>query len=426
MRAVFVPLVAAFIAVATTSASAQLRPAISPDGMDGEVLPQLPPVPPPVDDDPYAPLGIRSGGLILYPSLTATLGATTNADAAPGGAAAAFGLLSPELLIESDWVRHAVEFRAGGTFEQYFDGSTGTLSGEAEGRARFDFADGWIGALAGGYAFEPQDTAAADFPAGAENTPRVHSLTAAAGLSGRTGGRGVFAVGLEAERLTYEDAIVGGLSEDQSDRDRTAFTARLRAGYEATPSLTPFVEVAASRTLYDRTLDNDGLARSSTGYAARVGLMVDRSPILSGEVAMGYVVEEFDDPALEALRALAFEGSLIWSPTPLTAVTLAGSTALEPAADPLSSGAVVHDGSLEVAYAWRRNVTLTGTAAVRQERHQGTGLVDTSYAAGFGATWKVNRHHHVTAGYRHEWQESTDPTRAYEADSVRVELKMQR
>ncbi len=425
MRPVIVPLVAALIAGAAVPAFAQLRPAIPPDGAIAEPA-VAPPVPPPADDDPYRPLGIHAGGLILHPSLTATLGVTTNADAAPGGAAAIFGLLSPELLIESDWVRHAVEFRAGATFEQYFDGSTGTLSGDVGGSGRIDFADGWSGALAAGYAFEPQDSAVPGFPSDAENQPRVHTLTGAAGLSGRVGGRSLLAVGVEAERLTYEDAIVAGVPEDQSDRDRTAFTARLRAGYEATPSLMPFVEVAASRTLFDREIDNDGLARSSTGHAARVGVAVDHGPFLSGEAGVGYAVETFDDPALEALRALTFDGSLVWSPTSLTTVTLAGSTALRPSADPLSSGSVLYDGSLEVAYAWRRNVTLTGNAGVRQERHQGTGLVDTGYAAGFGATWRMNRTHHLSAGYRHEWQDSTDPSRAYEADSVRVELKVQR
>ena len=426
MRPVIVPLVAAFIAVATAQASAQLRPAIPPEGVEAEPFPPPPPVPPLPEEDAYAPLGIRAGGLILHPSLTAAVGYTTNAAAAPGGTGAAFGRLSPARMSASGWGRPAGAVRAGATFEQYFDGSTGTLAGEVGGSGRVDFADGWSGALAAGYAFEPQDTSAVDFPADVENEPRVHSLTASAGLTGRAGGRGILAVGVTAERLTYEDAVVSGVPEDMSDRDRSAFTARLRAGYEVTPSLAPFVEVAASRTLFEQTLDNDGLARSSTGHAVRVGFMVDRGPILSGEAAVGYAVEDFDDPALEALRALTFDGSLVWSPTSLTTVTLAGSTALRPSANPLSSGSVLYDGSLEVAYAWRRNVTLTGTAGARQERHQGTGLVDTRYAAGVGATWRMNRTHHLTAGYRHEWQESTDPNRAWEADSVRVELKVQR
>jgi hypothetical protein len=38
----------------------------------------------------------------------------------------------------------------------------------------------------------------------------------------------------------------------------------------------------------------------------------------------------------------------------------------------------------------------------------------------------MNRTHHFTAGYLHEWQESTDPARTYQSDAVRVELRMQR
>ena len=431
MRLVSASLLAALVAAVPSAAAAQagvgLRPGIPPEGeVDAFGNPVVVVPRPPEADDPYAPLGIRAGGLLLFPALTATLGYNTNADAAPGGAGAAFGVLVPELLIQSDWARHEATVRLVGEYDQTFDGSAGSPSGEAEATLRLDHADGWWSDFGAGYIYSQQSSTDPDFPAGADQSPGLHGLVASAAFSGRAGGRGMFTVEGSVDRAMYDNATAGGVPVDQSDRNNTAFTARLRAGSEVTPSLTPFVEVAVSRSLFDRTIDNDGLARSSTGHALRAGVAIDHDPFLSGEVAIGYAEERFDDPTLAALGVLTFDGSLVWAPTELTTITFNGATSLEPSADPVSSGSVVYDGSVDLAYAWRRNVTLTGTAGATQERHQGTGLVDTNYSAGFSATWRMNRTHHFTAGYEHEWQESTDPTRAYQADVVRVELRMQR
>jgi hypothetical protein len=124
--------------------------------------------------------------------------------------------------------------------------------------------------------------------------------------------------------------------------------------------------------------------------------------------------------------ALTVDGSLAWAPTGLTMVTVTGSTALAPADVASSYGSVIYDGAVDLAYAWQRDFDLLGTAGISQSYHQGTDLIDTRYRAGFGATWKINATHRLTAGYHHEWRESTDPSRAYESDAVRVELRMQR
>lgn len=210
---------------------------------------------------------------------------------------------------------------------------------------------------------------------------------------------------------------------DRSDEGATAFTARLRAGYQATPSLRPFVEAAVTHRQSDRTSDGDGL-RASTEYAWRAGVAFDH--LVSGEVAVGYAEAGFGDPTLAVFGALTVDGSLAWAPTTLTMVTLTGATSFAPGDVRPSSGAVFYDGSVDLAYAWQRDFDLIGTAGVRQAYHQGSDLIDTRYRAGLSATWKMNETYRLTAGYRHEWQDSTDPSRAYESDAVRVELRMQR
>jgi hypothetical protein len=419
------------VAGAVDAASAQdslgLRPAILPDdGLAVEEALSNPRRITPPETDPYEALGIRAGGFILYPSLTVGGGYTTNADAAAGGSAAFFGALTPELLVQSDWARHAATVRMRGTLEQTFDGSAVSPAASIEATGRLDIADGWTGNLATSYDYSQQATSDPDFPAGSDVSPGVHEFAASAGLSGHAAGRGVFTIEGTVARSLYEPGSSGGVPIDQGDRDNAVFGGRLRLGYEATPTLTPFVEGRIARRQYDRPLDTNNLARSSTMLGWRAGIAIDRGPILTGEIAVGVTEARLDDATLADLRAITVDGSLVWAPTSLTTVSFDASTELNPSTDPASSGSVVYDGSLELAYAWRRNVTLTGNGGVRHERHEGTNLTDTTYRAGFGATWKLNRAARLTAAYTHAWLSSSDPSRDYQSDEVRLELRLQR
>jgi hypothetical protein len=203
----------------------------------------------------------------------------------------------------------------------------------------------------------------------------------------------------------------------------TAFTARLRAGYVATPTVTPFVEAYAAWQPFDERFGAGEPDRAGGELGWRAGLAVQRGQG-AAEIAVGYTGKRFDDSTVSAFQALTLDGSLVWTAAPLTRITFAGSTAIGPASG--SGSSVIFDGAVDLAYAWSKNLTLSGSATARREAERWSGLVDTNYTAGFSATWKVDRTHHFTAAYWHEWQESSDPSRAHQSDAVRVELRMKR
>jgi hypothetical protein len=402
-----------------------LRPGITPD--DAAV--QGPRRAPVADDDSYAPLGIRAGGFILYPSLTVGTGYTTNAAGVAGGSGSGTATVTPEFFLQSDWARNEATLRLRGSYEKFLDGTTAdNPSAAVDATGRIDLADDWAISLAGGYAYSQQALSDPDFPAGADKPPGVNEFRSSAALSGGAGPAKV-TLTATADRTVYDDAIVSGSPVDQSYRDNTEYGARLRLGYEVSPMLTPFVEGEVTHRAFDQTLDHDGLERSSSGVAGRVGVALDRGPILTGEIAVGALSENFDDPTLATISALSVDGSLAWAPTELVTVSLNGATSINPSTDAASSGSVIYDGSVDLAYAWRRNVTLHGVGAIKNERFLGagggTGLVDATYQAGVSATWKMNRTAWLTAGYLHEWLASSDPARDYQSDAVRVELRMQ-
>jgi hypothetical protein len=332
MRPAFASLVAAiFVAAMHSGAAAEnfaLRPGIVPDTPDSNTDDTPPPRRVTADSDPYAALGIRAGGFILYPSLTIGTGFTTNASASAGGAPSSFGTLTPELKILSDWDRNAVGLTLKGSYEDFFDGTTPPEpTASAEGTARIDFTDQWTADFAAGTTYGEQNISDPNYPAGADKPPGVIGLTSSADLKGSFG-LASFTLGGSTNRNIYEDATSLGVPIDQGDRTNTDYAARLRVGYDIMPTLTPFVEGEVSRRVYDRTIDNNGLQRSGDGYTLRAGVEIERDPLLSGEISVGTTHQSFDDPTLAPLDALAFDGSLVWAPTKLTTVTLSRAISL--------------------------------------------------------------------------------------------------
>src|SRR5690606_3971693 len=107
------------------------------------------------------------------------------------------------------------------------------------------------------------------------------------------------------------------------------YTVALRAGYQISPALMPFVEAEVGRNLYVQEIDSAGYARSSDRYAVRGGLELDMGEKLSGEIAAGWISEDFDDERLDPLSTPTVEADLRWSPQRGTDVTLSGATVLE-------------------------------------------------------------------------------------------------
>jgi hypothetical protein len=415
---------AASVPAVASAESLALKPTIAADpGDDGTTVPPARKPVTAADTDPYAPLGIRAAGMILLPSLTLDAGYTTNAGATAGGTPSPFGSVSPELLLKSDWPSNAFSLDLKGTYQKFTnDAADDKPTGSANASVTLDLPHDWTANLDGGVAYDRQtlaDTAnPPDGPSG------VTSFTSSAALDGNIGALAVTVTG-SADRTLYADTTTAGVSVDQSDRNNNLFGGKLRVGYDGGGILTPFVEGEVDRRVYDQTVDDNGKRRSGTGYAVRGGVEFNSDPVLSGEISVGTWQQTFDDPTLASIGVVTVDGNLVWSPSRLTTVTVDTTTTVNPGTDPSSSGSVVHDGSVEVAYAWRPNVDLSAKAELSREEYQGTGEIDDTYDLSLNSVWKLNRNLQLGASYVHEWLASSDPTNNYQSDTVKVELRAQ-
>ena len=203
-------------------------------------------------------------------------------------------------------------------------------------------------------------------------------------------------------------------------------TGLLRAGYEISPAITPFVEVEGGRQFYDQKVDSAGYRRSNDRYGARAGVELDLNEKLTGEISGGWIREKFDDDRLVPIDGPTLSALLTWSPERETTVNIEAATTMEGTTTAGESGSILHAVQVDVERQVRANLTANAKLGFGYRNYADSDSHDLLYNAEVGATWWLNRYAGVTGRLRYEGQESNIEGRAYTANSVFLGLKVQR
>ena len=200
---------------------------------------------------------------------------------------------------------------------------------------------------------------------------------------------------------------------------------RLRVGYELTPGIRPFIQAEADTRQFDESADSAGFRRSSNGLTGRVGSTFEISRQLSGEASVGYQDRGYDDTRLKNLRGIVGDAAILWTPTPLTTVTLRGASELGDTTIAGSSGTTARRATLEIAHALRRNLTVTGFGTFGRTEYDGQGLREDFSTIGARLEYKLTRTFAVRASFTHERLNSTAQGSDYTANVAQVGLRVQ-
>ncbi|MBX3598087.1 MAG: outer membrane beta-barrel protein [Rhizobiaceae bacterium] len=379
------------------------------------------------DQDPFAPVGIRAGSFILRPSVETGILATTNATSSPAGDDAIISQSTLRLNAVSDWSVDQLELDAFVTLERSLSGEE--LNQKEAGisvAATRELANDYQLRATAAYAVSPESFASPVEIAGAMNQPLQQSLTGSLYLT-REAGKLRLGIGADVDREWYGNAELANGSEiSQSDRDNTLTTARLRLGYELSPALVPFAELRAGRRIYDNDFDAAGYRRSGDLIAANAGLAFDRGEKFWGELALGYVQQEFDDDRLVPIDGMNVIANINWSPVRGTNVNFFGSTEVEGTTTPGLSGSLLHSGTLTIERQMRANLTGSIAGGIAYRDFQPGSEHEVIYSAEASVTWWINRYLGVTGRLRHENVNSTLPDRDASTNSAFLGLKAQR
>ncbi|MBO0905220.1 outer membrane beta-barrel protein [Jiella sonneratiae] len=373
-------------------------------------------------DDPFAPIGIRTGSFILYPELIQTIGVSNNLenDAAAAKGAFAETILSSRLV--SDWASNAAEFNSRLAYRHDFAGENREdPSASLDGRLRLDVSRDTVATLRGAIDYDR------------ENYSDVLDDTA---LSGRAG---VFSGSLAAElshdfhpvsvsgTLTAARKSYTDLPEGSVDEDYTTLTAALRTGYDLSPALQPFVEASLGRRLFDvpEAAAGSGPSRNAWLPGLRAGLGIDLRDKLKGEIAVGYAWNVPDDASVATAASPTLDLSLVWSPQRGTDVTLAGRTTFEPELTG-QSATTSYETSLAIAHSLGARTTLTAAARFGYDDSTLPNEDKMLLSGEAGFTYWLNRQFALTGSYEHRRAFAVLPDNRYSADTVKLGVTLQR
>ncbi len=380
-----------------------------------------------VEDDPYAAPGIAAGTFSIRPTLDTGIRWTSNSDSSNNGKPSFLSETNLRLRADSNWSSHRLGLETTGSWRKSFSGAeTNDPEGGLAADFQFDFSDRT--ALTGTFGWN-HSIEAASAPAtvvGALTRPALNRLTGSLGVSHDLGLIGVRAK-LNADRLTYGNATDAvGTTVSQTDRNNNFVSLTLRAGYEVSAAISPFVEGEIGRRIYDNSVDSFGLSRSATRYAIRAGVEADLGEKLKGDIAIGYLVENIDDSALEDIAGLSLSGNLNWSPMRGTNVALGAKTSVESSSSATSSGSLLHGLTLALTHKARDNLDLNANLGASLRDYTGPNPNEITLSAGAGFTYWFNRYTGLNSRIAHETVSSSDATRKSQTNSIYVGVTLRR
>ena len=383
---------------------------------------------PEVEDNPYAPLGLRLGTFNVITTLEQGLTWTSNATYSPVPKAAVLSETTLRLNAVSDWSRHSANINAYGTYRKSIDGEPVTdPSLGLDATLNLDFADDLRGIGKLGYALKREEAdSPVELPATVTSRPIRQEITGSLGLE-KDVGKFRFAASGNLLRLDYGDAeLSNGNTLSQRERNSTLVTGVLRAGYEISPAITPFVEFEYGRRVYDQKIDSGGSQRSSDRMAARLGAEIDLGEKLTGELALGYVTEQFDDAALIDISGLSTSAELSWSPERGTIVGFNASTEVEGTTTAGESGSVLYSGTVSLQREIRANLSANASLGLSWRDYASTPDHDLTWRGETSLTWWLNRYAGVTGRYRFEHLTSSKSADGTTVHNVFLGVTLQR
>lgn len=381
------------------------------DPARGTIPPQEIPVRqrPQPEADPFETPGRRFGSFILRSTIDAGAGYTDNAgNVGSNIRSSGFSRLASESKIDSNWSVHSLSLRSRTERQDYFTGDLEQRTNvDLEAKGRIDVRRDTTLDLGGTYKRAPDTSLSTNAGTTATGRPQVDTFGGNAAVTQRFS-RYTLRLGGQVEQSRFGDTpLLGMAPQSNRDRDVTAQTVTLRAGYAVSEAVQPFVETAANKRDYAIGTDTRGLKKGSSGYVLRAGIAVDLGPKIKGEAALGYGQQRPYEDSLAAYGAMTLDGNLAWSVSPLTTLKMSAKTGVLDTTVTGASGGYSYDGGLSIEHTLRRNLLLTAGLGLGLDRFEGISRSDRRLSGTLGLLWQMNRTFGLRVAYTHQSTTST-------------------
>jgi len=386
-----------------------------------------------VDLNPFGPTGVHVGTFYLLPAVELTGGWDSNPQHATIAKSAPEYLLAPELMGSSDWERHSLTFNIHGSYLGY--GSTffpnspvwlnrPGLDSRVNGRMDVDSHDHVD--IEGRFLIGTDNPGSPNIQAGLEDLPITLNGGATLGYTHVFNRFEITAKGTFDRYLWQKSFLTDGTYSSNGDRNYDQIGGSLRGSYDLLPGVKPFFQVDSDERVHDITVDDTGAMRDSDGQIYKVGTSFLFSGKLTGEISVGRTQREYRDPALAEVAGPMVDGSLLYTPTPLTTVKFNAVTTTGELIVVGASGVLRRDYTLEVDHDFRRWLTGAMKLGYAVDDYVGMDRLDHRYFISTALTYKFTREVWLRGEFRHDWLNSNVYNVDYQSNLFLLTLRLQR
>ena len=391
------------------------------------------------DDDPFGAVGDYAGSFLIKGAVELSGGYDSNPARLNKPIGSSSYVIAPELLVMSDWDRHALVADLRGSFTGYGSQLPATIDGFGSPAPtnvdRPDFTGHVDGRL--DVSRDLNITSQLRLRVGTDNpgSPNIQAGLASYPVYATFGGtvgvdqtfnRLQLSAGATVDRTSYtESKLTDGSTSSNDDRNFNQYGGVGRVSYELKPGLKPFVEVEGDTRVHDLAFDRDGYQRDSSGGYAKVGTSFEFTRILTGEISIGYAGRTYVDPRLNRLEGLLTTGSLIWNASGLTTVKFLTDTQIAETTIPGTSGTLVRTYTFEVDHDFRRWLTGIGKFTYGTLDYQGLARNDKTYSFEGDVIYKLNRSLWIKGSVRHDILDSNAVGQSSAATVVMLGVRLQ-
>ncbi|WP_029417192.1 outer membrane beta-barrel protein [Brevundimonas bacteroides] len=341
----------------------------------------------------YEALGLSAGTFAVYPLIQIDAENSDNVFATAIGEQNDWIVhFKPEVAIESGWSRHSLSAYARADIARYqdFDGENHE-DWDLGANGRLDITRATNVAAGFNFASQTEPRTSSNAPASTREPVR-YDLTSSYLAASHVSGRVKVSARGDIREFDYEDGVtLAGVVVDQDNRDRTLTSLTGRADLAISPATALFVQATTNKRDYDTAVSAALPARDSDGYEILAGANFEVGAVMRGEIAAGYIVQEFDAAVYDQIDGFGARAQLEWFPTQLTTVTAYGSRTIEDSGIVGSGGYLSSSAGVRIDHELMRNVLLNAEASLSRDEYEGIDREDERVQLSVGGTYLMNR-----------------------------------
>lgn len=246
-------------------------------------------------------------------------------------------------------------------------------------------------------------------------TPMVATLRGNIGIA-RQMGRFTFEVGGQAQRQANTSThLVGGLVQNNLDRNFSRLGGTLRTAYAFSPEISLYIEGGVAHDWYDAAPLSTGRKLDGWNYTISTGAIVNWRDVVSVEASVGHTTRAYDDVGIVGMGSAVFGLNLAYTPNDALRAGLQFTTNLIPAnASSGQAASVDYSASGNITYGMTPWLDLRASGSALYSVPQMGANVQTTYTAGAGADIAINKNISVNLDYLYTWAELLPITAQYQ------------